>query len=69
MKWVQENLVKKGGIKMPRRNVGFGECDSPAEVQKLAQELFDRMDSLETKNDDYNADVEKYNDDEIEGSG
>lgn len=69
VKWVQGTLTKKGGIDMPRRIVGFSECDSPAEVQKLAQELFDRMEAIETKNSDYNAAVESYNGDEIEGIG
>ncbi len=55
---------------MSRRIITFGEVDSPDEVQKLAQELFDRQEMTESKveqlataNEAYNAKVEKYNKD------
>lgn len=53
---------------MSRRIITFGECDTPEEVQKLAQELFDnqamiasKLDYLITANDEYNAEVDKHN--------
>ena len=54
---------------MPKRNVLFGECDTVEGVQRLAQEIFDRIDAVETKNDDYNAKVETHNSELIERSG
>jgi hypothetical protein len=50
---------------MPRRIIKISECDSPEECCKLFQQLFDNQADA----DEYNAEVEEYNGDEIQKGG
>jgi hypothetical protein len=48
---------------MPKRVISYSECDSTEDIQKLFQELFDKQ----AENDEYNAEVDVFNEEVMKG--